>query len=577
MTVLSAPTREDQASVERMRAMLVERVGYELPLDFQSFMVRQARAVVRELGLDSLQELAAALDREPDGSRTWIRFISRMTIGESYLFRNPNHMELLRRLILPRLLELSRQRQVTLWSAGCARGEEPYTLAIMLHELDAEVASRPIRIVATDIDADALEAARQATYGAWAFRQTPYHIQRKYFAKVRDRLVLHPSVAGLVSFGYHHIALDRDLPIFPSDGFDLVLCRNVLMYFRHDFRERAGRALAHRLRPEGMLLPGQVERIDGADDMLDRLFVRGSAVYFPHTGAQTLHGVFDAWLRRERLDPLSAALDTRPSAGPRPPREEVPPPLATRRRATAPSIPSALRAAAAATRAAAPASAGTTRTTTLSTRGDPRTLTSTRRPASPQPATPLPPPCVDESADEVLPSGELDAMANALDTTQPASTTAGVERRDKTVVDEVSRRLDALTASELYDTVRALVSAGELDAARERCLALIQQEPLDARHHCLLALVLLEHENAAAAIDALRRAVYCDPDSLTAYYIWWLIGVRYHGASWERTQWARRHLVRLTAGVPDTFDVPLVGRVTAGDIRYLLQRDWHSF
>ena len=267
--------------ITRIRTQLSERIGYVLPQEFRSFVVRQVLLLIKKSGIEDPNVLIDALEREETHSTLWRQFISRMTIGESYLFRNPNHMKALRSALLPALIERSKHRPVTIWSAGCSRGEEPYTLAILLHELDPQVALRPISIIATDIDSEALDAARQAAYGMWAFRQTPYFIQRKYFTKHSSQLVLHPKISQMVRFTQHHLSSSQNVPIFPEHGFDLVLCRNVLMYLRQDFRERAGRTFARWLAPEGLLIPGQVERIEGVDTVLDRRFIRGTSLNFP--------------------------------------------------------------------------------------------------------------------------------------------------------------------------------------------------------------------------------------------------------------------------------------------------------
>ena len=174
------------------------------------------------------------------------------------------------------------------------------------------------------------------------------------------------------------------------------------------------------------------------------------------------------------------------------------------------------------------------------------------------PPKPLgPPPAVDRKrTTPPLTDADIDAI------TRPAASTA---------------ESDVLTGSELYDTVRSLTYSGKMEEAAQYCEALITSNPLNADHHCMLALVYLEDHSPSKAYDALRRAVYCDPDCLTAFYLWWLIGVRYHNPRWERMRWAKRHLRRLLTDLPDTHPVPLVGGVTAGDIRYLMERTWGTF
>ena len=119
---------ELSANIDSLRALLSENVGYELPREFKSFIVRQAVRFCRENQLSSGKALLKMLRARPTSSPEWTRFISRMTIGESYFFRNHNHIETLKTVILPVLMERARKQQpVAIWSAGCARGEEPYT------------------------------------------------------------------------------------------------------------------------------------------------------------------------------------------------------------------------------------------------------------------------------------------------------------------------------------------------------------------------------------------------------------------------------------------------------------------
>jgi len=505
-------SHEELSAVEKLRFLLSTRIGYELPNEFRTLMARQARKLSQELSMQSIGELADALKKESEGSQLWIRFVGRMTIGESYFFRNPNHMKTLHKVIFPELLARAQKQPVYIWSAGCARGEEPYTLAIMLRDLDPRAHELPIHIVATDIDAEAMEQAKRATYGEWAFRQTPYSIQRRYFTLENKHLTLHPAITEKVTFVYHHVAVDRDLPAFPPQGFDLILCRNLLMYLREDFRNRAGQVLSKRLAPHGFLIPGQVERIDGAASLVERLFVLGSTIY-----TRTKDRDWSTRFFEEALERLGAASNNPIFRATSAPGTPVPAPLLAKPPAQA------------------------TKRLTRSRASDPLP-TQTLKPAK------VDPPKVERFT-------ELNPRAKA----------------------QLDDPLSHLAVSSVYDGIRALLASGKKHEAEAACEELIVQEPLQPNHHCLLALVRLEREDPDGAIEVLRRAVYCDPDNLTAYYLWWLVGVRYWGIAWDRTQWAMRHLSRLVIGLDDHARVPLLSNVTAGDIRYLLHRNWDSF
>lgn len=517
------------AEIEALQVLMSERVGYILPDDFHAYMSRQALLLVSEEGL-SIEDLTAQLEGESTSSPLWRRFISRMTIGESYLFRNPNHMRMLRDAILPRMLEAARERPVSIWSAGCAMGQEPYTLAILLHELDPNAQNLDIRIIATDIDMEALSLAQQGRYGAWAFRRTPYFVQRKYFTKVGTQLELNPGVRSMVHFAHHHVAIDRDLTAFPRQGFDLVMCRNLLMYLREDFQRRAGLMLARRLSERGILLAGQVERLAGVEKLLEHRFVSGSLVYFKAGRGEALELLersgFDVRHPRQRLEspgtPHSDALwqrkEREPGIDPDS-REALKLRGLSNTEADLYQARQRLREALERNQDAPPP-------------GD----------TEPQPDWP-----------------RLQEFEHAPDDSSPEP---GGEPQDE---------------SELYDRVRTLMYGKRFDEAERYCQVLTETHPLSGDHHCLFALVMLEAGQPARAMDALRKAVYCEPDHLTAYYLWWLIGLRHRGVQWEKTQWARRHLERLTQDVPEEQTVPLVAGVTVGDIRYLLQRTWDSF
>jgi len=180
--------------------------------------------------------------------------VAEITVGETYFFRDPEQFRVIREEILPALLRDHTRRPLRVWSAGCASGEEPYTLAIVLREVGAGSAAQ---IVGTDISRPALAAARRADYGRWSLRTTAPDIGARYFERVGTRFVLAPAIRRLVEFRYLNLAADS-FPSLASGvwGLDLILCRNVLIYFDTDtVRQVAGR-LVGALAPDGWLVLG---------------------------------------------------------------------------------------------------------------------------------------------------------------------------------------------------------------------------------------------------------------------------------------------------------------------------------
>jgi chemotaxis protein methyltransferase CheR len=181
--------------------------------------------------------------------------VAEITVGETYFFREPEQFAVLGRDILPALLARTpRDGPLRIWSAGCATGEEPYTVAILLRQQGWGGAAH---IVATDLSRRALAAARRGLYGRWSLRGVPEHVVRTYFTPVGGRFELAPAVRGDVEFRYLNLAEDA----YPSLatgiwGMDLILCRNVLIYFDRDTIARVARRLLDSLSDDGWLLLG---------------------------------------------------------------------------------------------------------------------------------------------------------------------------------------------------------------------------------------------------------------------------------------------------------------------------------
>jgi chemotaxis protein methyltransferase CheR len=155
--------------------------------------------------------------------------VSAITIGETYFFRHAEQLAVIRDVILPDLLASVRDRPLRIWSAGCATGEEPYTLAILAHE--AGIANR-VHIVATDISRQALRLARVARFREWSLRGTPAAMRERYFERREEGYELVPRIRDLVEFRYLNLAADAYPALSTATwGMDLVLCRNVLIYF----------------------------------------------------------------------------------------------------------------------------------------------------------------------------------------------------------------------------------------------------------------------------------------------------------------------------------------------------------
>lgn len=181
--------------------------------------------------------------------------IAEITVGETYFFRDPAQFDFIRRDVLP---EINRLRGLShtlrAWSAGCSSGEEAYSLAILLEE---EGMAEGARIMATDLSRVALAKAREGAYGSWSFRAAGQAFTDRYFHPAGERWAIDDRFHRRVRFEYHNLALDT-YPSLGSGiwGMDLVLCRNVLIYFDHETVRKVSRRLLESLADGGWLITG---------------------------------------------------------------------------------------------------------------------------------------------------------------------------------------------------------------------------------------------------------------------------------------------------------------------------------
>ena len=224
----------------------------------------------------------AFLEREEDGGRELRGLVSRLTVGETYFFRNRGQFNALRDQILPGIVKRRRGKgqYLRIWSAGCSTGEEAYSLAILVRELLADVADWQIHILATDINEDALAAAREGIYRNWSFREVEEHYRQRYFTPEGESSRIRPEVQSMVRFRYLNLADDQ----YPStatgtESLDLILCRNVMIYFPAALCQQITSRFFACLEERGSLLVGHSEHSDLVYPGFSRSFHDRAIIY----------------------------------------------------------------------------------------------------------------------------------------------------------------------------------------------------------------------------------------------------------------------------------------------------------
>jgi chemotaxis protein methyltransferase CheR len=293
-------TTPPYTSLTAEASTLIEaRTGLAVSTQFRA----ELEPILREQAGDDLSGLLAALRASPETAPVWQRLIQALTIGETYFFRDPTHFHLLRDHLLANLvLERRHKNRLTLdiWCAGCATGEEPYSVAIALHTLLPDLDRWRIRLLGTDINAQALTLARAGVYRDWAFRHTDAGFRARHFDPTPAGWQIKPALRRMVTFQPHNLR-DGALP----QGLDIIFCRNVLIYFRREHIPPVERGLFDALNPGGWLLLGHAEAIRSARELWTAHVFPDAVIYQKPRGGPPLS--YRRHTGARRTGPLPAA------------------------------------------------------------------------------------------------------------------------------------------------------------------------------------------------------------------------------------------------------------------------------
>ena len=247
-------------AIERLKRAVIARTGHHYYTDKDKLLYERARERMLARGIATLEGYVDLLEGRDD--EEWRRLEDAITIGETYFFRYPDHFASLREEILPRLIQRrDGVRALRIWSIGCSNGSEPYSVAILLREmLGPEIENWRIAIIGGDISEKALSAARAARFNNWALRTMPPEQRAQYFHQDGASFVLKREYRSMVRFERQNI-LDLLSPTPPLEwnGFDLILCRNVLIYFSPEQAIQIVEALGKSVSPDGALILGHAE------------------------------------------------------------------------------------------------------------------------------------------------------------------------------------------------------------------------------------------------------------------------------------------------------------------------------
>jgi chemotaxis protein methyltransferase CheR len=267
-----------------IRKLLKQRSGLVLSADKQYLVESRLLPLVRRAGLSGLPALVQKL-KEPNAEPLIVDVVEAMMINESFFFRDKAPFEHFRDTIMPALLGTrAAQRRIRIWCAATSTGQEPYSLAMTLKEMSKVLSGWRVDILATDISADVLEKAKAGIYSQFEVqRGLPIQLLVKYFTQVGETWQVAPEIRAMVTFRPLNLLHD-----FVQLGtFDVIFCRNVLIYFDQETKINVLDRLARQLDRDGYLVLGAAETVVGLTDSFRPLAER-RGLYTPNASSKAM-------------------------------------------------------------------------------------------------------------------------------------------------------------------------------------------------------------------------------------------------------------------------------------------------
>jgi chemotaxis protein methyltransferase CheR len=247
--------------LEELSRLITSHTGLYFPEKKLNALKKGLDLVINDLGTD-IYQLFHDLQTSP--SKEIINAITtRLTIGETYFLRDKNFFQILQDHILRGIIKHPKRKtkKIIFWSAGCATGEEPYSIAILVDQMRPALQGWDITIIGSDINPLALDKAKKGIYSNWSMRGTPEKILKKYFTQTTGNYFeIAPHIRQMVQFCQLNL-IDDNYPASLNvyDSMDIVLCRNVLMYFNEQARNNALKKMSNVLIENGWLITGPAE------------------------------------------------------------------------------------------------------------------------------------------------------------------------------------------------------------------------------------------------------------------------------------------------------------------------------
>jgi chemotaxis protein methyltransferase CheR len=311
----------DAARLDELKRLLVQTTGLRIPSTADNRFVAMLTERAARKHYATLDEYSTFLEEHP-AAEEWEAIARVFSSGETFFFRDHGQFDLLRLRLLPELIARHRKdKTLRLWSAGCASGEEAYSLAMLVDMLLPEHDDWNIAIFGSDIDSLAVTKAQSGHYGDWSFRMVPATLKQRYFQQRNNEWILDERIRRMVRFRISNLITDTYTALGSElRDMDLILCRNVFIYFDPSAVSAVARKLTGALVEGGYLLTAHTELIGHPlPELTSRLFAEGMVhqrhnIYTADTPVSTAAAIAAAPIGAPTPPPLVTGDQSRPEA-----------------------------------------------------------------------------------------------------------------------------------------------------------------------------------------------------------------------------------------------------------------------
>lgn len=269
--VFSAKMTEKE--FRRLSQFITEHAGIKLP-DVKKVMLQsRLQKRLRYLGMTNYKDYIEYVFSETGLQNEIIHMLDVVSTNKTDFFREPVHFEYMEKTVLPEYVDnYPLHRQMKIWSAGCSSGEEVYTIAMTIHEFKEQYPELTYSILGTDISTDILQKAVQAVYKEEKVEMVPLQLKKKYLLRSKDRTKKKVKVVSELRKQAHFRRLNfMDTTYDVPDVYDVIFCRNVLIYFNRETQEKVIQRLCRKLKTGGYFFIGHSESIMGMDVPLKQI------------------------------------------------------------------------------------------------------------------------------------------------------------------------------------------------------------------------------------------------------------------------------------------------------------------